>query len=77
MDKSMCSNDGWLVIYNSQLLSGVIDKAIIGDGNKESMFYVAFRDYGQDVAASFMNRLAKLAARFMGIFLCHSYKISR
>lgn len=66
-DKSMCNNDGYLVIYNSQLLCGVIDKAIIGDGNKESMFYVAFRDYGQDMAAMFMNRLAKLAARFMGM----------
>ncbi len=58
-------NDGWLVIRNSQLLSGVVDKAIIGDGNKKSMFYVALADYGPDLAAKFMGRLAKLAARFM------------
>jgi DNA-directed RNA polymerase III subunit RPC1 len=66
LDNSMCQNDGWLVIYNSHLLCGVVDKAIIGDGNKKSMFYVALRDFGADVAAAFMNRLAKLAARFMG-----------
>ena len=62
----MCRNDGYLIIYNSELLCGVIDKSIIGDGSKKSMFYVAMRDYGQEVAASFMNRVAKLSARWMG-----------
>ncbi len=56
LDASMCRNDGWLVIHNSEIMSGVIDKAIIGDGNKHSMFYIALRDYGPDVAADYMNR---------------------
>lgn len=47
-------------------MCGVVDKSIIGDGSKKSMFYVALRDYGPEVAASFMNRVAKLAARWMG-----------
>ncbi|KAJ3315902.1 hypothetical protein HDV04_000109 [Boothiomyces sp. JEL0838] len=64
-DNSFCPNDGWLVIHNSEIMSGVIDKAIIGDGNKKSMFYVVNRDYGPVEAANCMNRIAKLAARWL------------
>ncbi|KAI8911804.1 hypothetical protein EDD86DRAFT_203319 [Gorgonomyces haynaldii] len=64
-DNSMDPNDGFVTIRNSELLSGVIDKAIIGDGNKKSMFYVVIRDYGPVEAATRMNRVAKLAARWL------------
>ena len=46
-------------------MCGVVDKAIVGDGNKESMFYVVLRDFGQLEAATCMTRLAKICARFM------------
>ncbi|KAL2911303.1 DNA-directed RNA polymerase III subunit C1 (rpo31) [Polyrhizophydium stewartii] len=62
---SMCPNDGYLFIHNSELMSGVIDKAIIGDGNKKSMFYVVLRDYGPVAAAECMNKIAKLSARWL------------
>jgi DNA-directed RNA polymerase III subunit RPC1 len=65
-DPWTCGNDGYLIIYNSEIMCGVVDKSIIGDGSKRSMFYVALRDYGPETAASFMNRVAKLAARWMG-----------
>ena len=65
MDNTFCPNDGWLLIYNSELLAGVIDKAIIGDGNKNSMFYIVMRDYGAMNAAESMNRIAKLSARWL------------
>ncbi|KAJ3093173.1 hypothetical protein HK102_003581 [Quaeritorhiza haematococci] len=61
----MCNNDGYLIIYNSELMCGVVDKSIIGDGSKRSMFYVALRDYGPDAAAAFMNRVAKMSARWL------------
>ncbi|KAJ3121996.1 hypothetical protein HK098_003181 [Nowakowskiella sp. JEL0407] len=64
-DKCMDLFDGHLVIRNSQLLCGCIDKSIIGDGNKNSMFYTAMRDYGPDEAARCMNRIAKLSARWL------------
>ncbi|KAJ1560256.1 hypothetical protein HK096_009426, partial [Nowakowskiella sp. JEL0078] len=64
-DPCMDRFDGHLVIRNSELLCGCIDKSIIGDGNKRSMFYVAMRDYGPDEAARCMNRVAKLAARWL------------
>ncbi|KAK9768440.1 DNA-directed RNA polymerase III subunit C1 (rpo31) [Basidiobolus ranarum] len=61
----LCPNDGYLVIQNSELLCGVMDKSIVGDGNKFSLFYVVLRDYGADEAAIRMNRLAKLCARWL------------
>ena len=64
-DPSFCANDGYLVIMNSEIMCGVIDKAIIGDGNKKSLFYVVMRDYGVEAAAICMNRIAKLSARWL------------
>ncbi|KAI8816202.1 uncharacterized protein EV422DRAFT_546457 [Fimicolochytrium jonesii] len=65
IDSTFCPNDGWLLIHNSELLCGVIDKAIIGDGNKNSMFYTVMRDFGAVSAAESMNRIAKLSARWL------------
>jgi DNA-directed RNA polymerase III subunit RPC1 len=62
----LCQSDGWLVIYNSEVMCGVWDKSVVGDGNKDSVFYVVLRDYGSVEAANCMNRLAKLCARFLG-----------
>ncbi|KAF9383969.1 hypothetical protein CPC16_008651 [Podila verticillata] len=62
----MCRNDGYLVIHNSEIMCGVLDKSIVGDGNKSSLFYIVMRDYGSIEAANCMNRLAKLCARWLG-----------
>lgn len=58
-------NDGWLVIVNSEIMCGVMDKATIGSGKKKSIFGVIMRDYGPHEAAAAMNRLAKLCARWL------------
>jgi DNA-directed RNA polymerase III subunit RPC1 len=71
----MCPNDGYLVIHNSEIMCGVMDKATIGDGNKNSLFYVILRDYGPVEAAKCMNRLAKLCARWLGMDGLYRYKI--
>jgi DNA-directed RNA polymerase III subunit RPC1 len=63
---SLCPNDGYLVIRNGEIISGVVDKSIIGDGSKSSLFYVVMRDYGAVAAATAMNRVAKLSARWLG-----------
>ena len=65
LDESFCPNDGWMIIHNSDVICGVVDKAVIGDGNKKSMFYVVMREYGPMEAASCMNRVAKLASRWL------------
>ncbi|KAJ9083946.1 DNA-directed RNA polymerase III subunit C1 (rpo31) [Entomophthora muscae] len=62
----MCLNDGYLVIRNSEIMCGVMDKATVGDGNKKSLFYVILRDYGAVQTAECMNRLAKLCCRWLG-----------
>ncbi|KAL1915660.1 uncharacterized protein VTP21DRAFT_6419 [Calcarisporiella thermophila] len=62
--RELCPEDGWLVIYNSELLCGVVDKSIVGEG-KNSIFYAVLKDYGSIEAALCMNRLAKLCARFL------------
>lgn len=63
MTPDMCPNDGWLVIRNSEVMCGVMDKSTVGAGKKDSIFYILLRDYGPEAAAGAMNRLAKLCAR--------------
>ncbi|EIW82038.1 beta and beta-prime subunits of DNA dependent RNA-polymerase [Coniophora puteana RWD-64-598 SS2] len=58
-------NDGWLVVVNSEIMCGVMDKATVGSGKKKSIFGVILRDYGPHEAAAAMNRVAKLCARYL------------
>ncbi|KAJ2559006.1 DNA-directed RNA polymerase III subunit C1 (rpo31) [Coemansia sp. RSA 1933] len=60
----LCPNDGYLIIRNSEIMCGILDKMVVGDGGKNSIFFIALRDYGTEEAASLMNRLAKLSARW-------------
>lgn len=61
----MAPDDSYLVVRNSEIMCGVMDKAIIGDGKKDSVFYVIMRDFGPSYAVAAMNRLAKLSARWL------------
>ncbi|WFD35230.1 DNA-directed RNA polymerase [Malassezia cuniculi] len=63
--KEMSPNDGYLVVINSEVICGVMDKSTVGDGNKHSLFGVILRDYGPDQAVAAMNRLAKTCARWL------------
>ncbi|KAL1971699.1 hypothetical protein VTN31DRAFT_2320 [Thermomyces dupontii] len=62
--KDLDPNDGWLVIRNSEVMCGVMDKSTIGSGKKDNVFYVMLRDFGPKVAAEGMTRLARLSARW-------------
>ncbi|CAG8468336.1 8399_t:CDS:10 [Diversispora eburnea] len=61
----MCPNDSYIVIRNSEIMCGAIDKSLVGDGNKHSLFYTILRDYGPLEAANAMNRLSKLCSRWL------------
>ena len=61
----MDASDGWLVIRNSELLMGVVDKSIIGSGNKGSLFDSITQNYGPSEAVLIMDRIAKLCSRFL------------
>ena len=59
-------DDSFLCIRNSEVLCGRMDKATVGSGKKNSVFYVLYRDFGPDAAAKSMTRLSKLCARWLG-----------
>ncbi|KAH8820997.1 hypothetical protein F5884DRAFT_840392 [Xylogone sp. PMI_703] len=61
----MDPNDGWLVIRNSEVMCGRMDKTTVGSGKKDSIFYIILRDFGPDAAVVAMNRLAKVSARYL------------
>jgi len=60
-------NDSYLVVRNSEVMCGRMDKSTVGGGKKNSVFYVILRDFGPDEAAAAMNRLAKLCARHLSL----------
>ncbi|CAK9184824.1 unnamed protein product [Ilex paraguariensis] len=64
--ETMCANDGFVYFRNSELVSGQLGKATLGNGNKDGLYSVLLRDYNAYAAAACMNRLAKLSARWIG-----------
>lgn len=59
-------DDSFLCVRNSEVMCGRMDKATVGSGKKNSVFYILYRDFGPDAAAQGMNRLSKLCARWLG-----------
>ena len=64
--KHLCPRDGYVCFQNSELICGQLGKATLGSGNKSGLFYVLNSEYGSEAAAQVMNRVAKLAARWLG-----------
>ncbi|KAF5727410.1 DNA-directed RNA polymerase III subunit rpc1 isoform X1 [Tripterygium wilfordii] len=64
--ETMCPNDGFVYFKNSELISGQLGKATLGNGNKDGLYSVLLRDYKAHAAATCMTRLAKLSARWIG-----------
>jgi DNA-directed RNA polymerase III subunit RPC1 len=63
--EEFCINDSYVVIRNSQLLAGAMDKKTLGSGSKTNVFYVLLRDFGQDVACVAMWRLARVTSWYL------------
>ena len=64
-DKEFCVNDSYVVIRNSELLAGSMDKSTMGSGSKANVFYVLLRDFGEKAACVAMWRLARVASWFL------------
>eukprot|EP00040_Diaphanoeca_grandis_P034786 m.217186 g.217186 ORF g.217186 m.217186 type:complete len:1466 (-) comp33232_c0_seq1:105-4502(-) len=62
--ESMAPNDGYLVIFNSTLICGTLDKDSLG-GSKKTIFYYILRQYSKHAAAEAMLNLARLACYVM------------
>ncbi|XP_074475095.1 DNA-directed RNA polymerase III subunit RPC1 [Sebastes fasciatus] len=63
--EDLCYNDSFVVIHNSELMCGALDKGTLGSGSKNNIFYILLRDWGQLEAANAMSRLARLAPVFL------------
>ena len=60
----MDKNDGYVSFMDSELISGVLEKSLIGGGGK-SIFGILARDVSPQYAAICMGRIAKLACRYI------------
>ncbi|KYO27634.1 DNA-directed RNA polymerase III subunit RPC1 [Alligator mississippiensis] len=63
--EDLCTNDSYVTIHNSELMSGSMDKGTLGSGSKNNIFYILLRDWGQVEAADAMSRLARLAPVYL------------
>ncbi|UYV65156.1 POLR3A [Cordylochernes scorpioides] len=61
----ICPEDTIVIIRNSELLCGYVDKSLIGSGTKKGIFYSLFCDYNQDIAAEAMWRLSTWMSSFL------------
>lgn len=64
-NEDLCSNDSYVVIHNSELLCGAMDKGTLGSGSKNTIFYVIMRDFGQEESATVLSRLARLCPAYL------------
>jgi len=53
-----------VIIRNSELLAGTMDKSVLGSGSKQNIFYILLRDWGEDVATAAMWRLTRITNHF-------------
>ncbi|CAB3361853.1 Hypothetical predicted protein [Cloeon dipterum] len=63
--EEMTADDSFVVIRNSELLAGALDKSVLGSGGKSNIFYILLRDFGENVSSKAMARLARLASYFL------------
>ncbi|XP_059048540.1 DNA-directed RNA polymerase III subunit RPC1 [Achroia grisella] len=64
-NEDMCVQDSYVIIRNSELMCGSMDKSTLGSGTKSSIFYILLRDWGEEYAVRAMWRLARMASYYM------------
>ncbi|XP_074647199.1 DNA-directed RNA polymerase III subunit RPC1-like [Tubulanus polymorphus] len=63
--EDMCVNDSFVVVRNSELMCGAMDKGVLGGGSKNNVFYIILRDYGEQYSADAMSRLARICPAYL------------
>ena len=63
-----CLNDGFVVIRNSMLMTGNIDKSLIGSGSKSGIVFAIIKDNSNKVAIEVLSRIAKFSSRWIGSY---------
>nr|XP_023022188.1 DNA-directed RNA polymerase III subunit RPC1 [Leptinotarsa decemlineata] len=65
-NKELCIKDSYVLIRNSELLAGTLDKGHLGSGGKGgNIFYIILRDFGEEYAIRSMWRLARMASSYL------------
>ena len=64
-NQDMCVRDSYVIIRNSQLMCGSMDKSTLGSGTKNCIFYIILRDFGENYATKAMWRLARITSYFL------------
>jgi DNA-directed RNA polymerase III subunit RPC1 len=63
--KEMCVKDSWLLVRNSEVLAGSVDKCTIGPGSKANIYYTLLRDYGEDEAILAMWKVCRVTVYYL------------
>ncbi|CAL8106654.1 unnamed protein product [Orchesella dallaii] len=63
--EEMDVNDTFVVVHNSELMAGALDKATLGSGAKANVFYVLLKDWGKDAACLAMYRLSRITSNYL------------
>ena len=58
-----------VVVHNSELLAGSVEKNHLGSGTKNSIFYLILRDFGELESAQSLSRLARLTSAYISMHL--------
>lgn len=64
-DEDLCKADGFVVVRNSELLCGQVDKSILGSGSKSNIFYLMLKDFTGDEAGNALCRLARTISHYI------------
>lgn len=64
-NEEMCVNDSFVLVRNSELLAGSLDKGTLGSGSKDNILYVLLRDWGEDAAAQVMWRVSRITSWYL------------
>ncbi|KAK9891975.1 hypothetical protein WA026_017458 [Henosepilachna vigintioctopunctata] len=65
-NKEFCVKDSYILIRNSELIAGTLEKGHLGSGGKAgNIFYIILRDFGQEFAIRSMWRLARMASYYL------------
>ncbi|VDM52864.1 unnamed protein product [Angiostrongylus costaricensis] len=57
--------DSFVIFRNGHLISGVLDKSLLGSGSKTNIFHILLRDFGENAAVDAMWRLARVSTVFL------------
>lgn len=58
-----------IIIRNSRLILGCVDKSVLGANGKTNVFYMLLRDCSEAAAALAMARLARLTSYYLSTII--------